>query len=87
MNTMGNIIKAIYRDGQIIIQMEEGLEIRFPVKENKRLAAGTPAQLNNIEISPFGLHWPDLDEDLSFKGMIKGDFGQHISEKPATLKR
>jgi len=37
---------------------------------------GTPQQLNNIEISPFGLHWPDLDEDLSFRGLLKGDFGQ-----------
>ncbi|MEW6712035.1 MAG: hypothetical protein AB1403_19585 [Candidatus Riflebacteria bacterium] len=36
-------------------------------------------------MSPFGLHWPDLDEDLSFKGMIKGDFGQHISEKPTRV--
>jgi hypothetical protein len=32
--------------------------------------------LNHIEISPFGLHWPELDEDLSFRGLIEGNYGQ-----------
>jgi len=68
--------KAFYRDGHILIEMDSGVEIRFPVNRNPRLAKGTPAQLNNIEVSPFGLHWPDLDEDLSFRGLFEGDFGQ-----------
>jgi hypothetical protein len=33
-------------------------------------------QLNRIEISPFGIHWPELDEDLSFRGLLAGDYGQ-----------
>jgi hypothetical protein len=56
--------------------MESGAEIRFPVADNPRLAPGTARQLNHIEISPFGLHWPDLDEDLSFHGILEGDHGQ-----------
>ena len=27
-------------------------------------------------ISPLGLHWPELDEDLSFRGLLEGDYGQ-----------
>ena len=73
---------AVFRDGQIIIAMESGAEIRFPVAENPRLAPGTAKQLNRIEISPYGLHWPDLDEDLSFRGLARGDYGQHQSVKP-----
>jgi hypothetical protein len=57
--------------------MDGGIEVRFPVEKNPRLSPGTPAQLNNIKISPFGIHWSDLDEDLSFKGLLRGDFGQH----------
>jgi hypothetical protein len=68
--------KAYYSSPLIIIKMESGVEVRFPAKENPRLAKGNPAQLNNVEISPFGLHWPDLDEDLSFDGLLRGDFGQ-----------
>ena len=67
---------ASFVDGEIVVHMDNGLEIRFPVARNPRLAAGTAAQLHNIEISPFGLHWPDLDEDLSFRGLTEGDYGQ-----------
>lgn len=77
MNTLAESVKTVcYREGQIVIQMESGLEIHFPVSENARLSAGTTEELNHIEVSPFGLHWPDLDEDLSFRGLISGDFGQ-----------
>ena len=68
---------ALFRDGQIIIAMESGTKIRFPVAQNPRLAHGTAEQLSRIEISPFGIHWPDLDEDLSFRGLLRGDYGQH----------
>ena len=73
---------AVFQDGQIIIAMESGTEIRFPVAENPRLACGTPAQLSRIEISPYGIHWPDLDEDLSFRGLLRGDYGQHQKVEP-----
>jgi hypothetical protein len=67
---------AVFRDGLILISMGSGAKLQFSVAENPRLARGTPQQLNNIEISPFGLHWPDLDEDLSLQGIAKGDYGQ-----------
>jgi hypothetical protein len=67
---------ATHESGSIVIRMQGGEEIRFPVAENPRLARGTPQQLSNIEISPFGLHWPDLDEDLSFRGLLEGNHGQ-----------
>ncbi len=73
---------AIYRDGQIIIVMESGTEFRFPVAENPRLARGTAQQLRRIELSPYGIHWPDLDEDLSFRGLLRGDHGQHQKVGP-----
>ena len=68
---------AVFGDGQIVIAMESGAEIRFPIAENPRLAHGTAEQLSRIELSPFGIHWPDLDEDLSFRGLLRGDYGQH----------
>jgi hypothetical protein len=77
MNTLTDIaVAAAHVDGQIVIRMESGAEIRFPVAANPGLAHGTHRQLNHIEISPFGLHWPELDEDLSFRGLAEGNFGQ-----------
>jgi hypothetical protein len=55
------------KDGFIIVRFESGAEICFPIAKNPRLARATHSQLNRIEISPFGLHWPELDE---------GNYGQ-----------
>jgi hypothetical protein len=77
MNTSDKAVKsARYVGGRIVIRMLSGVEISFPVAENPRLSKGTPEQLGKIEVSPLGLHWPELDEDLSFKGLLEGDFGQ-----------
>ena len=77
MNTLVDTARsAAHVNGEIVARMENGAEIRFPVAQNPRLARGTHRQLNHIEISPFGLHWPDLDEDLSFRGLLEGDYGQ-----------
>ena len=83
MNTLVDQVKSvIYQEGYILVTMESRVEIRFPVADNPRLARGTAQQLNNIEVSPFGLHWPDLDEDLSFRGLLEGDYGQHRTCRP-----
>ena len=79
MNTLvDNTIMANYQNGHIIIKMESGVEVKFPISKNKRLAHGSSLQLNNIEISSLGLHWPDLDEDLSFRGLLAGNYGQIV---------
>lgn len=73
--------KVRHDDGIIVVVFENEVEIRFPVKDNPRLAKGTPSQLEHVEISPMGLHWPDLDEDISFRGLLTGDFGQEVIER------
>lgn len=72
---------ASFRDGTVIVAFESGVEIRFPIGKNQRLAKGDPKQLANIEISPFGLHWPELDEKLSFRGILAGNSGQRQESK------
>ena len=69
-------VNAHHLDGKIHIAMESGLEVAFPVRGNPRLEGKTQEQLGYIELSPFGLHWPDLDEDLSIRGILAGDYGQ-----------
>ena len=77
MNTLADIVRAAAHEGGFIVaHLESGTIIRFPVAVNPRLARGTPRQLNHIEVSSFGLHWPDLDEDLSLRGLLAGDYGQ-----------
>ena len=63
-------------DGVVRIRLHSGRELSFPIKGNPRLEGKTAAQLNHIELSSFGLHWPDLDEDLSLAGIMEGRYGQ-----------
>jgi hypothetical protein len=82
MNTLTDSAKAaVFRNGEIIISMESGREVRFAVSNNPRLAGGTPEQLSHMELSPFGIHWPEFDEDLSFRGLLSGDHGQKTGEE------
>jgi len=42
------------------------------VRESQRLARATPEQRAHFEVfaSGHGIHWPDIDEDLSIDGLI-----------------
>ncbi len=81
MSTLSDSAKRAHSDGRYVtVEMQSGIEVKFPVAENPRLATATLQQLNLIELSPFGLHWPDLDEDLSFRGTLQGNYGQRRRE-------
>lgn len=69
-------VRVIISDGMISIDIPGERVVRFPVSDNPRLAGSSLAKLNRFELSPFGIHWPDLDEDLSFAGLLAGDWGQ-----------
>jgi hypothetical protein len=62
---------ATYMDGIITILMESGFQFEFPCEAYPRLAKATDKERSNIELSPLGLHWPDLDEDLSIRGLLQ----------------
>jgi hypothetical protein len=68
--------KAVHRKGRIYVSMASGLDFSFPIEGNPRLQGQPERMLSHIEVSPFGLHWPDLDEDLSIRGILAGDYGQ-----------
>ena len=69
--------EAWYENHMICLLMSDKKEIRFPVEANTKLKNASDKQRRNIEIicRGTGLHWPDLDEDLSVTGIIEGKFG------------
>ena len=71
--------KAFHRDGRIYVSMASGLDFSFPIQGNPRLEGKPDRLLSEIEVSPFGLHWPTLNEDLSIKGILAGHYGQRNS--------
>lgn len=69
-------ISATFVNGKFEVSFKSGQSLAFPIKGNPRLERATIEALNNVELSPFGIHWPELDEDLSFEGILRGEYGQ-----------
>lgn len=61
-------------DDEIIAHLLDGRTISVPLAWSWRLSDATPDQRRNHEIigSGQGVHWPDVDEDISAQGMLDG---------------
>lgn len=57
-------------DTRVYALTEDGLQASYPFAMWKRLANATPIQRQNFYLSYTGIHWLDIDEDLSFEGMF-----------------
>ena len=60
------------QQNHLIVTLSGGQEIRTPLWYHPRLLNATPDQRNHYEIMPMGIHWPDVDEDLSIQGLLQG---------------
>ncbi len=69
---------AEYQNGWIVVRVSDGREVRFPCSANEYLNVANEKELSTIELSPCGLHWPLLNEDLSLRGILEGRFGRTI---------
>ncbi len=58
---------------ELVVTLNDGRRIATPLDWYPRLAKASPEQRANYEIMPMGIHWPDVDEDLSVAGMFKGN--------------
>ena len=68
-------VKSVAVDAdQLTVSLFDGRTIAVPLAWYPRLADATPAQRRNFQISGggYGIHWPDLDEDLSTEGLLRG---------------
>ncbi|HME27556.1 MAG TPA: DUF2442 domain-containing protein [Acetobacteraceae bacterium] len=60
---------------ELVVGLMDGRTISLPLAWSPRLSAGSPEQRARWEIcgGGYGIHWPDLDEDLSTQGMLQGE--------------
>ena len=61
-------------DETITAELAEGRTISVPLAWSWRLSQATPEQRANWRLigSGEGVHWPDVDEDISVRGMLDG---------------
>jgi Protein of unknown function (DUF2442) len=65
-----------FTDSDLVVTLADGRKIATPLDWYPRLQRATAAERANYEIMPMGIHWPDIDEDLSVAGMLKGQRAQ-----------
>jgi hypothetical protein len=58
----------------LTLTLDDGRSVSVPLDWYPRLAHGTPAERNRWELlgGGIGIHWPDLDEDISVEGVLAG---------------
>ena len=54
------------------VELSDGRAIGVPFAWFPRLLYATPEQRERVEIGRMGLHWEDLDEDISIAGLLAG---------------
>jgi hypothetical protein len=61
-------------DDALIVDLSDGRTVSVPLAWFPRLLHGTPDERNNWRLigDGEGIHWPDLDEDISVENLILG---------------
>ncbi len=68
------VLDVRFDEHSLIVDLVDGRTISAPLAWYPRLLHGTPEQ--RVKWEPcgggFGIHWPELDEDLSTEGLLRG---------------
>lgn len=80
------VVNAKITADTLTVDLEDGRTISVPIGWYPRLIHGTMAERVNFQISSagYGIHWPDLDEDIGVEGLV---LGKRSTESPASFER
>ncbi|HIJ69660.1 MAG TPA: DUF2442 domain-containing protein [Deltaproteobacteria bacterium] len=92
MNTLATEVRTalaqnvLVTDDSLIVDLDDGRTISVPLALFPRLLNGSEEERNNWRIigRGEGVHWPELDEDISIEGII---FGRPSGESQPSFKR
>jgi hypothetical protein len=70
-------------EDELSVALMDGRTISVPLAWYPRLANATPEQRARWELAGagYGIHWPDVDEDLSTEGLLRGAPAPRGSER------
>ncbi|MEX0784956.1 MAG: DUF2442 domain-containing protein [Dehalococcoidia bacterium] len=81
----GEQVKDVRVDEHTLsVDLMDGRTITVPLAWYPRLLHATPQQREHWEIAGagFGIHWPDIDEDLSTDGLLRGAPAPRSAARP-----
>lgn len=84
--TLARVLNVDVTDDTLSVDLDDGRTVSVPIGWYPRLAHGTAAERANLQISGagYGVHWPDLDEDIGVEGIL---LGKRSSESAASFER
>jgi len=59
-------------DSFLTVALADGRVLRAPLWWYPRLAQASSEARRTVELSPMGMHWPQIDEDISVASMLRG---------------
>jgi Protein of unknown function (DUF2442) len=71
----GDRVKDVrFTEDLLVVDLLDGRTISVPLVWFPRLLSATPGQRANWRVAGggFGIHWPDVDEDLTTEGLLRG---------------
>lgn len=71
----GERVKDVHvTEDTLAVDLIDGRTIIVPLAWYPKLLDATPEERRNLQISGagYGIHWPDIDEDLSTEGLLRG---------------
>jgi hypothetical protein len=68
------VASVAFSDDSLIVGLKDGRQISVPLEWYPRLAHANAKARSNWKIcgGGYGIHWPELDEDLSTEGLLRG---------------
>lgn len=83
---LADVVSVSVTSDELTVELGDGRRISVPLSWYPRLLHGTPKERNNWRLigRGEGVHWPDLDEDISAENLI---FGRPSGESQSSLDR
>lgn len=66
-------VEAVCDEDHLLVTLADGRSVRTPLWWYPRLLAAPPAARSVVELMPMGIHWPEIDEDISIASMLRGE--------------
>jgi hypothetical protein len=85
---MSTAARAItFNDDSLWVHLADGRVLAVPLARFPRLLAATPQERARFTLSPRGIHWDELDEDISIDSLLacRGDLAHGRAGTPAPL--
>jgi hypothetical protein len=79
-------VSVQFSDDSLIVHLDDGRTLSTPLAWYPRLLQGTRKEREAFELigAGEGIHWPQLDEDISVEGLLAG---RRSAESDASLSR